>query len=386
MPQTDATLREATDTRAIPGVVAIAATADGRVLYQGAFGRRDLSTDAAMTPDTVFWIASMTKAVTSLAALQLVEQGRLDLDAPLGRLLPALAEPQVLEGFEESGAPRLRSARRPVTLRALLTHTAGFGYDIWSEPLCRYAECAGLPGIISCRDAALRMPLLFDPGERWGYGIGIDFVGKAVEAASGIPLDDYLRERVLGPLGMDDTGFRISPDQRARLARMHQRGEDGSLTPIDFELPQEPEFFMGGGGLYGTAPDYLRFLRLVLNGGALDGVRLLRPETAREMTRDQLGGLRVTALRTAMPPVSRDAEFFPGLPRGWSLGFQVNLAPAPTGRGAGGLAWAGLGNTYFWLDPAKRVAGVILMQLLPFADPRALDLFAAFEKDVYDRL
>lgn len=389
MPQTtiDTALRDAAEARAVPGVVALAATADGRTLYQGAFGRRDLSAEAPMTADSVFWIASMTKAVTSLAALQLVERGRLELDAPLGRLLPLLADPQVLEGFDAAtGAPRLRPARRPVTLRALLTHTAGFGYGIWSEALGRYLEHTGLPAITTCRNDALRLPLLFDPGERWGYGINTDFVGKAVEAASGLSLDDYLREHVFGPLGMHDTGFLLTPSQRARLARMHQRGADGTLAPVEFEMPQQPEFFMGGGGLYGTAPDYLRFLRLVLNGGTLDGVRLLRPETAREMTRNQIGALRVAPLRTAIPPVSNDAEFFPGLPKGWSLAFQVNLSPAPTGRSAGGLGWAGLANTYYWLDPAKGVAGVILMQLLPFADARALDLFAAFEKGVYEAL
>ncbi len=386
-PTIDTTLRQAAEAGEIPGAVALAAAADGRVLYQGAFGRRDLSADAPMTPDTVFWIASMTKAVTSLAALQLVEQGKLDLDAPLGRLLPLLAAPQVLEGFDpDTGAPRLRPARRPVTLRALLTHTAGFGYFFWNEAVGRYTQHTGLPSIVTCQDDALRLPLCFDPGERWEYGINTDFVGKAVEAASGRSLDDYLREKVFRPLGMEDTGFVLTPSQRARLARMHQRGEDGALTPIDFEMPQQPGFFMGGGGLYGTAPDYLRFLRLVLNGGELDGTRLLRPETVREMTRNQTGELRVTRLRTAIPSLTNDAEFFPGLPKGWSLAFQVNLAPAPTGRSAGGLGWAGLANTYFWLDPVKDVAGVILMQVLPFADARALDAFAAFETGVYEAL
>lgn len=379
----DAVLRGAVERGEVPGVAAVAGNRGG-TLYEGAFGRRGLDRPDPMTPDTVAWIASMTKAVTSVAALQQVEAGKLALDAPIGETVPALAQPKVLEGFEADGAPKLRPARRPVTLRHLLTHTAGFSYDIWNADIGRHMERHGLPGIISCRRAALDTPLVADPGERWEYGIGIDWAGLAVEAVTGQRLDEVLRERVLGPLGMRDTAFRLGEAQRVRLASMHARGPDGSLSVIPFEVPQDPEFHMGGGGLYGTAPDYLRFCRMVLNGGTLDGARVLSPETAAELGRNQIGPLEVRKLVTALPNSSNDAEFFPGMPKTWSLAFMLNEEDAPGGgRSAGSLAWAGLANTYYWIDPKRDVAGVVVTQILPFADPKALDLLGAFERAVY---
>ena len=379
----DTVLRGAVERGEVPGVAAVAGNRAG-TLYEGAFGRRGLDRPDPMTPDTVAWIASMTKAVTTVAALQQVEAGKLALDAPIGDTVPALASPQVLEGFAADGAPRLRPARRPVTLRHLITHTAGFSYDIWNADIGRHMERHGLPGVITCRRAALDTPLVADPGERWEYGIGIDWAGLAVEAVTGQRLEEVLRERVLGPLGMGDTAFRIGGAQRARLASMHARGPDGQLSPIPFEVPQDPEFHMGGGGLYGTAPDYLRFCRMVLNGGTLDGARVLSPETVAEMGRNQIGALGVGKLVTALPASSNDAEFFPGMGKRWSLAFMVNEEDAPGGgRSAGSLAWAGLANTYYWIDPKRDVAGVIVTQILPFADPKALGLLEAFERAVY---
>jgi methyl acetate hydrolase len=375
-------LKEATDRADVPGVVATAATRDGTI-YEGAFGRRLLPDGAAMTADTVFWIASMTKAITSTAAVQLVEAGKLALDRPIAEVLPELKAPQVLEGFDEKGEPRLRPARRPITLRHLITHTAGFVYDIWNADMGRYMAAKNIPGIISCENKALDLPLVFDPGDKWDYGINIDWVGKAVERVSGQRLGDYFAEHLFAPLGMKDTAFRLTPERRARLAQMHARGEDGGLAPIEFELPQEPEFQMGGGGLYGTAADYLAFARLFLDEGRAHGRQVLRPETARLMARNAIGDINVRLLKTTMPAHSNDAEFFPGMIKKWGLGFMVSTEAVPGGRSAGSLAWAGLANTYFWIDPGRGVAGVILMQLLPFADAKALALFDRFEKGVY---
>lgn len=381
----DEVLRTAAERGDVPGVVAMAATREGP-LYAGAFGRRGLPDGAAMTEDTVFWIASMTKAVTSTAAMQLVEQGKLALDRPIAEILPELAAPQVLEGFDAAGEPRLRPARRPITLRHLITHTAGFVYDIWNPEIRRYMERRGIPGIASCENKALQLPLVFDPGEKWDYGINIDWVGKAVERASGQRLGEYFAEHLFAPLGMADTGFLLGPERRARLTRMHARGEDGGLAPIEFEIPQQPEFEMGGGGLYSTAADYLAFARLFLDEGRAGGHQLLKPETVRLMARNAIGDLDVRLLRTALPAFSNDAEFFPGMQKKWGLGFMITTAAVPGGRHAGSLAWAGLGNTYFWIDPEAGIAGVILMQLLPFADAKALDLFARFEQAVYAAL
>jgi methyl acetate hydrolase len=383
--QIDRVLEAAIARGDVPGVVAMAATAGGTV-YEGAFGRRALPGGAAMTADTVFWIASMTKAITSTAAMQLVEEGKLALDRPIADILPELASPQVLEGFDPAGEPKLRPSRRPITLRHLITHTAGFVYDIWNAEIGRYMAAKGIPGIISCQNAALALPLVFEPGEKWDYGIAIDWVGKAVERASGQRLGDYFADHLFRPIGMTDTGFRLTADHRTRLAGMHARGEDGALAPIEFEIPQDLEFEMGGGGLYGTAGDYLAFQRVFLNQGRADGGQVLKPETAALMAQNAIGDLNVRLLKTAIPDYSNDAEFFPGMVKKWGLGFMVSTGKVPGGRGAGSLNWAGLGNTYFWIDPRTGVAGVILTQLIPFADPKALALLDAFEQAVYAAL
>jgi methyl acetate hydrolase len=378
----DNVLEHAVAAGEVAGVVALAADTSG-VTYTGAFGKRGIGHAADMTLDTVFWIASMTKPVTSVAALQLIEQGKLTLDQPIGSLLPELASPQVLEGFDAAGTPRLRPAGRPITLRQLLTHTAGFVYDIWNQDMLHYAEHAQLPGIIECKNASLTAPLVFDPGERWDYGINIDWVGKAVEVASGQSLEAYFREHIFDPLGMRDSGFVIGPSQRTRLATMHVRQPDGSLEAIPFEVPQQPEFFMGGGGLYSTAADYAKFLQMLLREGRFDGVQVLQPATVAEMGKNQIGDLTVGLLKTAVPGSSNDAEFFPGMVKKWGLGHMISTEPAPTGRSGGALAWAGLANTYYWIDPTRRAAGLILTQVLPFADERVLQLFERFESAVY---
>ena len=380
----DGLLTEAVSDGAVPGVVAGVTNADAE-LYLGGFGERVLGAGEEMTPDTVGWIASMTKAITGAAAMQLVEQGRLDLDAPASEVVPQLADAAVLEGFGDDGKPRTRPPRRAITLRHLLTHTSGFSYEIWSDAIVRYQEATGTPGIITCEIAALTTPLLFDPGDGWDYGINIDWAGKMVETVSGRTLGQYLREHFFEPLGMNDTAFRITDSMRARLAKIHQRGDDGSLEPqMELEIPQEPEFEMGGGGLYGTVGDYLRFIRMILNRGRANGERVLRPETVDMMSRNQMGEIRVGELKTAIPPLSNNAEFFPGMPKSWGLSFMINDEVAPTGRSAGSLGWAGLANSFFWIDPAKGIGGAYLTQVLPFIDEKAFPLYIAFESAAYD--
>jgi methyl acetate hydrolase len=381
----DELLGRATRDGSVPGVVAMVTRRDGTI-YEGAFGQRVLGRGPAMTVDTVGWIASLTKAVTSAAAMQLVERGRLDLDVPAHAVVPAIAQVQVLTGFDGAGRPQLRPPGHPITLRHLLTHTAGFGYEMWNRDMRRVQAALGLPGIAECRNASLLAPLLFDPGERWNYGIGVDWAGRMVEAASGKALGEAMRDSLFTPLGMGSTAFGITAAMRARLAKLHQRGDDGDLTAVDQEANQAPEFESGGGGLYSTAADYLKFVRMILNGGAAIGARVLRPQTVALMSRNQIGGQRVTPLKTAIPRLSNDAEFFPGVAKTWGLSFQINAQPAPTGRPAGGLMWAGLSNVYYWIDPVEGLAGVFLTQILPFADAKALPLYYAFETAVYDSL
>jgi CubicO group peptidase (beta-lactamase class C family) len=379
----DEILKRAAGNGDVPGVVAMATDRDG-IIYQGAFGQRVLGQPAAMSLDTVAWIASMTKAITGAAAMQLVEQGKLDLDAPATAVVSELAQTHVLEGFDAAGQPKLRPPKRPITLRHLLTHTAGFGYEIWNGDVAAYQAAKNVPGIISCQNAALKTPLLFDPGEKWYYGINIDWAGKMVEAVSGKRLGDYMQENLFAPLGMSSTAFKITPAMRERLAKIHQRGDDDALAPqLELEIPQDAEFDMGGGGLYSTAADYLKFVRMILNRGKANGTQVLRPETVAQMSRNNMGESRVSLLKTVAPTLSNDAEFFPGLSKTWGLSFQINDETAPTGRPAGGLMWAGLANSYYWIDAKTGIGGVYLTQVLPFADKKALPLYYAFETAFY---
>ncbi|MBV9785011.1 MAG: beta-lactamase family protein [Acidisphaera sp.] len=378
----DGVLRRATDTGAVPGVVAMAT--DGTdTIYRGAFGERSLGGGTAMTADTVFWIASMTKALTGAACMQLVEQGRVGLDNDTGPLVPALAAPRVLEKFDAAGQPVLRPAKRAITLRHLLTHTAGFVYDTWNEGMLAYMRHTGLPRLATFQKPEHCLPLAFDPGDAWEYGVNIDWAGKVLEAVTGQTLDAYLQQHLLAPLGMSSTGYRLRPDVSARLAGMHQRHPDGHLEPIEDEVAQDPEGFLGGGGMYSTAGDYLRFIMMLLNGGALDGVRVLQPQTVALMGENHIGALDVAALPTTMPLRSNDAEFFPGMRKKWGLSFLINTEAVPGGRSAGSLCWAGLRNTYYWIDPTRRVGGTLMTQILPFADPTVLGLLEEFERGVY---
>lgn len=362
----------------VPGVV-VAASGREEAGFVAGYGARRLGAPEPMAPDTVVWIASMTKAITATAAMRLVEAGRLSLDAPAAEVLPALGAVQVLAGFDGDGQPLLRAPKRAVTLRHLLTHTSGFAYDMWSQEISRFRKATGTPAVTTCRNAALDLPLLFDPGEGWSYGIGIDWAGKMVEAVTGERLGAHLAETIFVPLGMVDTAFRLRPDMRARLAGMHARGADGALTAIPFEVEQDPEFEMGGGGLYSTAADYMAFARMILNGGRHGRDRLMKATTVAEMARDQIAPLSVQPMVSAVPSATNDADFFPGLPCGWGLSFLVNRAMTPQGRSAGGLAWAGLGNTYYWIDHGRGTAGVLLTQILPFFDAKAIALFRGFE-------
>ena len=382
----DPVLKQAADAKDVPGVVAMAATDKG-VLYEGAVGPRALDGGPGMTLDTVFRIASMTKAIASVAAMQLVEQGKLKLEEPVPNITPALGSPQVLEGFDASGAPKLRPAARPITLRHLLTHTAGFTYDIWNADVGRYVKVTNLPHRSTGKVASLDTPLAFDPGDRWLYGINIEWTGRLIETLSGLALEDYFREKIFGPLGMKDTTYVTSNEQRARQARLHTRGADGALAVQPLEaVPVKGEFWPAGGPLYSTARDYMTFLQALLNGGSFNGARLLKPETVALMNQNHTGTTPCGVLKTENKNLSNDVDFFPGADIRWGLGYMLNLQAGPNGRSAGSVSWGGLFNTYYWLDPAKRVTGLIMTQILPFADTKAVKLYGQFERSVYDSL
>ncbi|MEM7096016.1 MAG: serine hydrolase domain-containing protein [Actinomycetota bacterium] len=366
----------------VAGVTAIVVDRDG-VVWEGGFGERAAGSGAEMTADTVGAIFSMTKAITGAAAIHCVERGLLELDAPAGNVLDDLADPQVLTGFDGDGQPTTRPAEGDVTLRNLLTHTSGYVYDIWNTDIARWYEATGAPSLFDLKKDALRIPLAFDPGTRWEYGIGIDWAGLMVEAVSGQTLGEYFAEHLFGPMGMDDTGFAPTDSMMSRFGAMHARMPDGGLAPIELPPAEAPEFEMGGGGLAGTMGDYARFMRMVLNDGELDGTQVMSADSVASMAANSMGDLRVTELKTAAPQFSNDAELFPGEEKSWGLTFQVHEQAGKTGRSAGTLSWAGLANSYFWIDAEQDIAGAYMTQILPFADDRAYALYEEFETAAY---
>jgi methyl acetate hydrolase len=385
MPDTrhiDATLRAGLS--AIPGIVAMATDASGTI-YEGAVGVRDAVGQVPMTVDTVFGLASMTKAVVSAAAMQLVDERRLSLSGPIAEVLPETAKPEVLEGFDAAGRAQLRPTAGAITLRHLLTHSSGYGNPVLNPGLKLYLERNNLPLVPENAGQLARWPLVFDPGTRWNYGISTDVVGHAIEAASGQRLDLQMGAGILHQLGMTDSGFVLTPDLRSRLVTTRLRGADESFTDLGFSLDRPVRYCMGGGGMHGTGRDYLRFIRMILNDGMHEGQQILSPASMDAIRRNQLEpGVAVRKMVSSQPAISNDAEFFPGMTKLWSAGFMINTERTLAGRSAGSLSWAGVVNTYFWIDPAAGIGGVFLAQLLPFYDTAALTAFAAFEQAIYD--
>jgi methyl acetate hydrolase len=375
----DDTLRSGIARRKVPAVVAMAASGK-RTLYQGAFGTRDPS-GVPVNAASIFAIASMTKAVTTVAALQLVDADKVKLDEPVAKYLPALANLDVLDNFDASGKPRLRPAKTRLTLRHLLTHTSGLCYDTWDESMFRYTSHQP-PGAY-----AKTGPLMFEPGARWQYGQGVDWAGRLVEAVTGLTLEDYFQQKICRPLGMVDTSFLLPAAKFDRLVGMYRRGANGVLEPVERKLPDPPKSFNGGGGLYSTAADYVRFMQMIVNHGmGPDRQRVLAAATVRAMGRNQIGSATAGKMRSFKPQVSRDVDIQPGHAEQWGLGFLINPTPYAEGRAAGSLAWAGLFNTYYWIDPRRDRCGVILMQYLPFVDPEAVGLLDEFERAAYRHL
>ena len=375
----DALLASGVENGRIPGVIAIAATSDG-ITYEGTAGVRDISSNTKMTVDTIIRIASMTKAITSVAVMQLVEQGEIELDEPVSNYLPQLKEVEVLEGFDADNKPILRPAKTAVTVRQLLTHTSGYVYEIWNEDAARYA--ASGHGA-SDGDDFLDVPLSFDPGTKWEYGISTDILGVLVEVISGESLDDYFREHVFTPLDMPDTYFIVPEEKLPRLATAYTKSGQVELTPIPYSRPSG-DFFSGGGGLRSTAGDYVRFLRAILNGGELDGVLILSSASVDLMAQKHIGDLEAAnSVVSSAPNLSNDFDFMPDSVDKFGLGFLINTDPVPGGRSAGSLAWAGLYNSYYWIDREKDICGVLITQILPFYDADVLALLNEFETAVY---
>jgi len=377
----DAALRGAVERNEVPGVVALVTNRE-RVLYLGAFGVTDLGTKQALTTDALFRIASMTKPVTSLALMQLVAQGKLKLDDPADKYLPELTGLKVIDSFDAaSGEYKVRPASRRPTVRQFLTHTSGLAYPftsaIWRDFKPKAGEAYPFGG-----------PLLFEPGERWHYSTSTDVVGRLVEVVSGQKLEDYFREHIFAPLKMNDTSYNVPAEKGARLVPAQQRAGERMDGAVVLQSPQPGLGIaapIGGGGLASTASDYGRFVRMLLNGGELDGVRVIKRETVALMGQNHIGSIGVPALKTALPR-SADFTFIADGRDKFGLGFLITSDAVPGKRSPGSLSWGGINNTYFWVDPQRGIAGVILMQYLPFADPKALAVHDAFERATYQLL
>ena len=373
----DDALRTAVERGNVPGVVALVTDRNG-VVYRGAFGVTDVESKRPMAVDSMFRIASMTKAITSTALMQLIEQGKLGLEDPVEKYLPEMAKLPVFESFDAAtGAYRLRPSTRPITVRQVLTHTSGLGYPFTSATLRDFKPHAGE----TYKDG----PLIFEPGERWHYGTSTDIVGRLVEKISGEKLEDYFLKHILVPLKMSDTSYNIPEAKAARVVPSMQRDGERMDGKIVLQSPQPPLTVatpIGGGGLTATADDYGRFVRMLLNGGSLDGVRVLKSETVALMGQNAIGSVSVPALKAAMPR-SADFTFINDGKDKWGLGFLITVDHVPGKRSAGSLSWGGINNTYYWIDPSRGIAGVIMMQYLPFADAKALGVYDAFERAVY---
>lgn len=383
MAELDRILADAVAAEDVPFVVGMAGNAGG-VLWSGAAG--EARSGVAAQTDTVFRIFSMTKAVGSTAAMILIDRGKLSPDTPVAQILPEFGQRQVLDGFSADGSPRLRAPRTQATVRHLATHTSGLTYEFWNTDMPRYMQATGLTSILSGSRSSLNYPLLFDPGTRWDYGIGIDWLGQVVEKVDGRKIDRFCREEIFEPLAMNDTRFEAERDIAPRLASVRIRGEDGHFGDFELAPPANPDIYGMGHTLYSTAPDYMQFLRMYLNKGQLDGRRILSEAGLQSMLANQIGDIAIPLLKTAVPAVTADAEFFPGRKKSHSLAFQRIEEDVPGMRSAGSQFWAGVCNTHFWFDPRQDVAGVLMTQSLPFVEPRFMSTYEAFERGVYHAL
>lgn len=375
----DTILKNAVDEDAVPFVVAMNGNATG-VKYAGAAGN---SVDnIAAGPATVFRLFSMTKAIGSLAAMILIDRGQLDMETPVEDIIPDFAKVKVLEGFD-GDTPILRAPTNKATVRHLATHTSGLVYGHWNANCTKFMEITDLPRTISGDKASLFCPMAFDPGTRWDYGIGIDWLGQVVEAVDGRRIDEFCRQEIFDPLDMPDSGFELEGTMAQRLAQVYARGDDDNFSQIELSLTSNPDFYGMGHSMYSTAPDFMNFLRMLLNKGTLNGRKILSEGGVEKMLANHIGDLKAVELISCNPSRSADVNMLPGIEKTHSLGFLRTEEDAPGMRSAGSQMWAGICNTHFWLDPSQDVAGVVMTQTLPFVEKPFMDLYEAFERATY---
>ncbi len=368
-----------------PGVVAMVTDRNDN-FYEGAVGTREMGQDRPMTTEDVFALLSTTKALTGTCVMQLIEEGSLHLSDSARKYVPEIAELQVLVGFDSDGQPILRPPKRDITINDLMLHTSGLSYEFFSHDDLKYRTAKNIPSVLSCNFEALRTVLLHDPGERWTYGISLDWLGRIVEQQRGKRLGEVMKERIFDPLDMHDMAFTMTESMQARRVTIHDRAADGKLTALpEMVLPQPPAMDCGGQGLYGTVGECMKFIRMILNDGAGANGRVLKAESVEMMTQDGLSalGLSTGGWPSSVPSLSNAGEFFPGTEKGWAYTFMTNRERTPSGRPEGSLMWAGLANCFYWIDRKNGIGGYWATQILPFQDSVSYPGFVDFETAVY---
>ena len=365
--------------------VAAVGNAGGQT-WSHAAGYQDAEKTKAASPDNIIQIASMTKLVTTIAALQLVEQGKLDLDTPISAYAPELNELQVLTGFAAGDNPIFEEANRTPTARELMTHTAGYAYEIWNTNALKGVRLGVTPSLLG-EGNYLEAPLAFQPGTAWEYGINTDWLGVLVERLSDQRLAEYFDDNIFTPLGMTDTFYELPAGKLDRSVTMMARAAEGlvklpSFQPTPMEKGSLPHY-SGGGGLSSTVADYGRVLQMLLNSGSLDGKTLLKSETVDTMFQNNIGDIQPAALATVMPTLSNTADMSFGNKATFGLGLLIHTDGIDGGRKANAGSWAGLFTSYYWVDREAGAYGIFGTQVLPFYDGVAVETLLEFEQAVY---
>ena len=365
----------------IPGVSA-AVVAKEESLYQGHFGFADLNQNKPIDDSSLFRIASMTKAVTSVCIFQLIEKGVISLDSPLKNFFPEVSEKKIIDGFDDEGNPIMSDPSNDITVGNLLTHTSGLAYEMWNENISTLVQKGELASMFSVTDDFLKAPLVFNPGTSWEYGIGIDWLGVLIEKLADCSLQEYMTLNVFEPLGMNSTSYDLDKTEHERMVNVYTRTGDG-YEAMPFSVPEKSAIYSGGGGLISNLKDYSQFLKVFLNSGQVNETKILSESSVNIMMKSLNEEIAMTKLPSQNSVLTKDMEFFPQVHKSLSPGFMINQTDADAGRLKHAAGWAGIFNSYFWIDKKNEIAGLILMQMLPFIDDGCVKTLQNFEKAVY---